>query len=157
MVQALTIVDDLAASIPGRLTLNQHERNRVEITGLDLLNSGNIAMPESLETMSFSDDSSTSDISYANDSVELTRHGIRGRMSRRLSNDSYANDSVDVAKNKKLQSKPQPPKDTVPLKHVAINIKLSARQMDVKNIVVPSSVSPDLAGLKPMTISNHAA
>ena len=77
-------------------------------------------------------------------------------MNRRLSNDSYANDSVEIAKNKKLQSiatnkqlqsKVQTPKD----------IKLSPQQMEIKNITIPSSVSPDLVGLKQMKISNHAA
>jgi hypothetical protein len=162
MAQAQTTVEDLAASFSGgRLSLNNEYQgnNRVEITGLDLLNSvGNLGLPEALAAMSFSDESSSSDISYSNDSLEMLRHGVRGRMHRRPSNDSYSNDSVEVAKNKKLQQRnSETPKDTVPLKHVAMTIKLSARQMDVKNIAVPSSVSPDLAGLKPMTISNHAA
>jgi hypothetical protein len=139
MVQAQVRVDDLAASVTGRLALNEYERNRVEIIGLHLLSGGT--------SKSFSDDSSSSDSSFAKDSLELIRDGIRGRMNRRLSNDSYANDSVEVAKNKKLQNKPQIPKE----------IKLSAQQMNVKNIIIPSSVSPDLAGLKHTKISNHAA
>jgi hypothetical protein len=142
MVKAQIRVDDLTASVTGRLALNEYESNRVEITGLHLLSGGNPA------NMSFSDDSSSSsDSSYAKDSLELIRDGIRGRMNRRLSNDSYANDSVEVAKNKKLQNKLQIPKE----------IKLTAQQMNVKNIVIPSSVSPDLAGLKHTKISNHAA
>ena len=160
MVQVQITVDDLASSFTGRVALNEYEGNRVEITGLDLLRGGNTTMPEYLESNGFSDDNSSSDSSdgsFAKDSLELIRRGItRGRMNRRPSNDSYANDSVEIAKNKKLksiaksnqlQSTLQPPKD----------IKLSAQQMEIKNIAIPSSVSPDLAGLKQMKISNHAA
>lgn len=157
MVQVQITVDDLASSFTGRLALIEYESNRVEITGLDLLSGGNSALPEYLGSIGFSDESSSSDGSFAKDSLELIRQGItRRKMNRRLSNDSYANDSVEIAKNKKLQSiatnkqlqsKVQTPKD----------IKLSPQQMEIKNITIPSSVSPDLAGLKQMKISNHAA
>jgi hypothetical protein len=156
MVQAEITVDDLAASPTERLALNEYEGNRVEITGLHLLRGGHITMPESLANMNFSDDSSSSANSYANDSLELIRHNIRGRMNRRLSNDSYANDSVEIIKNKKLHNIVSIKKLQIKLQ-TSQNIKLSAQQMSAKNIAIPSSISPDLAGLKQMKISNHAA
>jgi hypothetical protein len=162
MVLAQITVDDLASSYTGRLALNEFQGNRVEITGLDLLNGRNSPMSEYLANMDFSDDSSFSDGSFAKDSLDLTGNGMRGKMTRRLSNDSYANDSVEVAKNKKLRiiAKNKQIQITLQTQKVQIpkNMKLSTQQMAVKNIAIPfSSVSPDLAGLRQMKISNHAA
>jgi hypothetical protein len=160
MVLAQITVDDLASSYAGRLALNEFQANRVEITGLDLLSGRNSPMSEYLAD--FSDDSSSSDGSFAKDSLDLTGNGMRGKMTRRLSNDSYANDSVEVAKNKKLRIIAKNKKNQItlltPKVQIPKNIKLSAQQMTIKNISVPfSSVSPDLAGLRQMKISNHAA
>ena len=153
---APSMVDELAKTFDGQMSLSEHEgENRVEIMGLDLLRQRHM-IPDILDDISFSDDSSTVDESYANDSLEIARLMKAGKMNRRLSNDSFANDSVEIAKNKSRRNseRPQVPKDTVPLKAV---LKLSDGQIDVKNLPTSVGTTPDLAGLKPVRISNSAA
>jgi hypothetical protein len=134
---------------------NEEAGTLVEITGLELLREG---IPDILDDISFSDDSSNSSDSYAKDSVDLAKETwCRTRIHRRSSDASFSNDSLVLAKKTRSRNaNNKDPKDTVPIETI-ISVAGKNFPMDLKALPPLDVGSPDVSTIKAVRISNSAA